>query len=616
MEEGAVRKKARLAGEEDLHDRVLHRGDSPSRIGIRQANISTIAFGLYRRHLDSLDEEENGEENGDRTDMSDINALIQLIEANGVVPFQEPLSSVASAADMLGILASVAYYQLASTALEGYLEGSKEARLLQEAQSFVDLSLKFFGRNAACRSMGANIGRMTETLSKESVTQWYQTAARDAQRVQREALVLLDQEHEDGSVQEWMELLLLNQVVKVEYLASESADEDGDDGDDADGYFSSSSVEGMSRFMAAMLLSRDGHHTSALRELKSFSTLTHRLHPNVWTGRDGNSARTATLATLPVSFRSVLPPRLYQRMCDVFAADAAFWRESDYANQGYYSFLVDITDKPQNLIDDVVINHLLPLTKQMLGSEAGDICAYEWWAHSRHASLGHMLHFDTDEANLEPDQAVHHPLMSSVLHLTGDETSGATIILDQTPDSTDVAHVCWRSVPHPNTFMVFPGNLLHGVLPCPGTDQSRGEKPAFSSRDVPTKKEWIQAPTTPSQRRLTFMIGFKTRRVPDQRQDESLYGPCAPIPPNTHEWVKEIERGYKDTATPSPPREENLPCSEVLPQVSPAWERLVANTVTPDNQPPLQLPAAMDLRFFVKGAPEFFRNSLLEHDSD
>lgn len=458
--------------------------------------------------------------------------------------------------------------------------------------------------------MGANIGRMTETLSKEGVTEWYETAARDAQRVRREALVLLDQEYEDGSVQEWMESLLLNQVVKVEYLTSEDADDDDDDG-----YFSSSSVESMSRFMAAMLLSRDGRHESALRQLKPFFTLTHRLHPNVWTGRGDSSTDTVIVAAPPVSFRSVLPPRLYQRMCDVFAADAAFWRESDYANQGYYSFLVDITDKPKNLIDDVVINHLLPLATQMLGADADEICAYEWWAHSRHTSLGHMLHFDTDEANLEPDQAVHHPLLSSVLHLTGDETSGATIILDQTPDSKDVAQVCWRSVPHPNTFMVFPGNLLHGVLPCPGTKQSTSEKPAFPSEDIPTERQWTQAPATPSQRRLTFMIGFKTRRVPDQRQDQSFYGPCAPIPPDTQEWVKEIQRGYKDPTTSSSPRPVHFPCSEELPRVSPAWERVVADKVIPDNQS-LQLPAAMDLRFFVDGAPEFFCNSLYEHDSD
>jgi hypothetical protein len=592
MEEGAARKKAKL-------DDLAVRESAP-------ANWKATAFGLYRRHLDSLDGEDGEEENGNPADMSDIKALIQLIKSNAVKPFQEPLSSVSCAADLLGILASVAYYQMASTSLEGYLEGNEEAHLLQDSQHFVDLSLQYFPRNAACRSMGANIGRMTETLSKEGVTEWYETAARDAQRVRREALVLLDQEYEDGSVQEWMESLLLNQVVKVEYLTSEDADDDDDDG-----YFSSSSVESMSRFMAAMLLSRNGRHESALRQLKCFSTLTHRLHPNVWNGRGDSSTDTAIATAPPVSFRSVLPPRLYQRMCDVFAADASFWRESDYANQGYYSFLVDITDKPKNLIDDVVINHLLPLATQMLGDDAGEICAYEWWAHSRHASLGHMLHFDTDEANLEPDQAVHHPLLSSVLHLTGDETSGATIILDQTPDSKDVAQVCWRSVPHPNTFMVFPGHLLHGVLPCPGTS----EKPAFPSEDIPTERQWIQAPATPSQRRLTFMIGFKTRRVPDQRQDESFYGPCAPIPPDTQEWVKEIQRGYKDTTTSSSPRPVNFPCSEELPRVSPAWERVVADKLIPGNQP-LQLPAAMDLRFFVDGAPEFFRNSLYEHDSD
>ena len=64
-------------------------------------------------------------------------------------------------------------------------------------------------------------------------------------------------------------------------------------------------------------------------------------------------------------------------------------------------------------------------------------------------SLGHALHFDTDKATIDTGEEVHHPILSSVLHLTGDATtSGPTIVLDQTPHSKSCAHVCWRSVPH------------------------------------------------------------------------------------------------------------------------------------------------------------------------
>ena len=130
---------------------------------------------------------------------------------------------------------------------------------------------------------------------------------------------------------------------------------------------------------------RDGHHDEALQHLQSFS-LTHRLHPNVWTGHDdGTLAKSITTTATPVSFRSVLPPKLYEKMCHTFAPDALFWKESDYDNMGYYSFLADIDGTVKNLIDEVVIHHLLPLAQEVLGETAKAICAYEWWAHSRQA---------------------------------------------------------------------------------------------------------------------------------------------------------------------------------------------------------------------------------------
>jgi hypothetical protein len=571
--------------------------------GAQFDDIVEEAFDLYRCHLDALedDDTDDEDENKSNDEHNHLSDLVQLFESNRPIkPFQEPLSSIRSLSDMLAILASVVYSQMASVAIERYLNGDES----QQPQDYIDSSLRYYPYNAACRSVAANFGRITSTLPRETITTWYQQAAQDANQVRREALDLLESDTSiDDSIKEWVELLLLQQVVGVEYNV---------DDDESEGHFSPSAVEGTCRFMAAMLLSRDGHHDDALQHLKSFP-LTHRLHPNVWTGRQQDSSsncqQRSSTTRAPVSFRGVLPPKLYQQMCHVFGPDANFWKESDYANQGYYSFLADLDGKVKNLIDDVVIHHLLPLTKQVLGDEAaGEICAYEWWAHSRQASLGHTLHFDTDEASLEPGETVHHPLLSSVLHLTGDETSGATVLLDQTPESTS-AKLCWRSVPHPNTFMVFPGDLLHGVLPCTGESTS-------TDTDTPDERPWVTPPPlrSSSNRRLTFMVGFKTRRVADQRRGETLYGPCAPLPRAAEAaWVREIQQGYKDKDSKviREPRVENIKMKE-LPCVSPTWECIPKNG---DEGDLLELPEGMDHRFFVNGEPaECFRKSLFEHD--
>ena len=77
---------------------------------------------------------------------------------------------------------------------------------------------------------------------------------------------------------------------------------------------------------------------------------------------------------------------------------------------------------------------------------ADSIVGYEWWPHTRpvQANLGHNLHFDTDESLLAETGDITHPIVSSVLYLTGGADSGATIVFDQTPDSKDIAKHGWK----------------------------------------------------------------------------------------------------------------------------------------------------------------------------
>jgi hypothetical protein len=450
---------------------------------------------------------------------------------------------------------------------------------------------------------------------------------------------LEDETIDDPLVKEWVELLLLNQVVGVEF----ETDNDDDDGEEEneneeeqsdedeeneeeeekeeDGQYSSSAVEATSRFMCAMLWSIEGRHDGALKHLQKFP-LTHRLHPNVWTVSKSQQHDVPPKA--PLVFRppqGILPESLYRSMTQLFAPDAVYWKESSYSNRGYHSYFMDYEKDraPKNVIEDMIVNHLLPRANQVL--EKGEsICGFEWWVHTRpiQANLGHNLHFDTDESMLAQEGKVTHPIMSSVLYLTGggDDEAGATIVLDQTPDSEKVAESCWQCIPKDNALMIFPGNLLHGVLPCPGHTESTsqdGHAAELSAEKL--MQSWNnESPgndTQPKPHRLTFMVGFWTRNVPATMKDRQLYGPCGPLPPATeeHTWVREMSKGYDAGSSTATKAETDMP-AVALPRVTPAWETIEPEVT--NDEPPLDIPQAIDHRFFVHGAPQCFRQSLFE----
>jgi hypothetical protein len=525
---------------------------------------------------------------------------------------------------------------------------------------------------------------------------------------------------EVSDLKQWIEVLLLNQTAGVEW-SGEDEDEDEDEGDDEEkeeerekkaacggkDSWSASLVESTSRFMAAMQLSIAGKHDEALeKHLRKFR-LTHRLHPNLWnnstnstnshkkpaSSANNNKEATDSDSSLPVlrfckkastadsntidggagGGGGVLPQPLYQRLCSVFAPDAAYWRESDYSSRGYYSYFMDrqvgckkeelatgdnsTEDEPQdknNLIRDVIENHLLPLVEQAIvehtttatTSPKEEIVGYEWWVHTRpiQANLGHNLHFDTDEALLFQEKKVTHPIYSSVLYLTGGAPGngggggGPTIVLNQTHDAQTVAQRGWRNEPMDNSLFLFPGNLLHGVLPCPGEaiattstndgDNKGGMLPDLNDLWKNDDKE--EKEQQKEHNRLTFMVGFWTRRVPDGMKEQKLYGPCGQLPPaneTEHSWVVEISKGYDEessakNAGTSLTRATDIEVETVAP-VTPVWEEIACYQDNIDGkkeedekngEPPLDIPGAIDHRFFVAGAPQCFRDSLFERD--
>ena len=622
-------------------------------------DLAVKAWGHYQSYLESLKNDPTG-------DVDELEEILEVCKdhvhaTNSSIDLDsEKYTTWSSVEAFMSVLISVCYFHLAECAISDYLvEGNATTdEGAKHVQGLLTKSLEYFPQNAATWSMGANFGRMTHLLSLSTARQWYERAAEFASRLRSHCLEFLgrDEDPLDDLLNGWVEILLLNQVAGVEFEEddeeTESTTNQEDVEDDADvdaeekecaseneeqdieGMYTASAVEETSRFMCAMLGSLEGRHDAVTKHLIPFG-ITHRLHPNVWKPTLANSAKVPTRA--PAIFDpkdGILPSHLYQGMKELFAPESMYWQESNYISRDYYSFFMDYDRErksPRNLIEDVIVNHLLPRAKQLLSKEEGDsICGFEWWTHTRpiRANLGHNLHFDTDEAILAQQGQVTHPILSSILYLTGggvsgsinDSRSGSTIILDQTPDAKEVAAQCWQGRPVDNAFLLFPGNLLHGVLPCPGLEGYGDGDDAEDLREGNVSSLWKRwkAPEdriTEKGTRLTFMVGFWTRNVPAAMKERRLYGPCGPIPPPSkeHTWVQKMMKSY------DPKDEHNehyytSPCSQLvpstLPLVSPAWEVIPTPENFGEDDQLLVVPRSIDHRFFVRGAPTCFYESL------
>ena len=626
----------------------------------KERSIAKQSYEHYKNYIEGDDEEEDDEEEGD------IDQLLEVIEILGpiITPFAAGPSTdnkndvISLLSDikksLLPILMSMSYLQLASHAMSYDMHDNEDNDNNNTSPKYYfNQSLHYWSTNPAAHSLLANYHRMNkQTLSSiEDICELYVKASEYAKYWRGVALEFLqtcnttttNDEDSLGGVdtKEWVELLILNGSLDVDYIGSEEQDneeeEDGEarvdeekSGNDTDEY-SSSDVEATASFMSAFLLSIMGKHDDVLTHLNKFH-LSHRIHPNVWKAAQSHNSndqlKLSSAAIQPSSSvlfsprmyynnNGVLPSDLYHDLCNLFAPDAKYWVESDYNNRGYYSYYIDLEGKtndskhnvrdcPSNVMEDVIVNHLLPLAERTLQesnakSSSQKIVGAEWWTHTRpiSANLGHPLHFDTDEVLLQKEKKVSHPIISSVLYLTGaGGGGGSTVVFDQTPESTEVAKQAWISQPMDNAFMVFPGNLLHGVLPCDGADSDGGD--------------------VGSANRLTLMVGFWTRDVTKEVHDKrSLYSPCGPMPPSNtpqHTWVSQSQKGYNH----SKPKNKYFQASEVnvLPSASPAWEKFKQIPERDDtfDATSLAIPKSLDHKFFVSNAPRCFSESLLEKE--
>ncbi|MBL0220169.1 MAG: hypothetical protein IPQ07_40655 [Myxococcales bacterium] len=112
-------------------------------------------------------------------------------------------------------------------------------------------------------------------------------------------------------------------------------------------------------------------------------------------------------------------------------------------------------DAPARLMFEQVIQHLrtfVPRGHEFVGAE--------WWLRATTTDTGFPFHFDRDEGIRG---SIVSPDLASILYLSN--AGGPTVILDATPSRTSAPSAGIAVYPRPGRFGMFPGSLLHGVLP-------------------------------------------------------------------------------------------------------------------------------------------------------
>jgi hypothetical protein len=119
-------------------------------------------------------------------------------------------------------------------------------------------------------------------------------------------------------------------------------------------------------------------------------------------------------------------------------------------SDGTYWYLVDA---PPRLLFEQVIQHLRSFVP-------GEFTGAEWWFRATTTDTGCPFHFDRDEAIR---RSIVSPGLATILYLSN--AGGPTVIVDATPSRVSAPKAAIVVHPRLGRFGMFPGTLLHGVLP-------------------------------------------------------------------------------------------------------------------------------------------------------
>ena len=269
-------------------------------------------------------------------------------------------------------------------------------------------------------------------------------------------------------------------------------------------------------------------------------------------------------------------------------------------------------------------------------------------------SLGHQLHFDTEERTLSATGEVLHPAVTAVTYLSAGgrdrsespsasplptTASSPTIIYDQQiADCTDgasgarIAHVA-----HPveGTTLFYPGERLHCVCPAAPPQRPAWQRPkrARVMPSAPSESQMQAGETVAREReepwiapcsdvireeaaapRVTLMVSFWTRPLgpkdgPKRARHSASTGVCAAVPPATRScsWPRTLDIPQLPSGVAydraEGKRQALSPQRLAVPEVSTPWERLPSSS-SADAWRGLVVPEERDMHFFVRSMAE------------
>lgn len=170
---------------------------------------------------------------------------------------------------------------------------------------------------------------------------------------------------------------------------------------------------------------------------------------------------------------NALPVDVFRRLAQAVREIGDEKLDKSYAT----NFWFDLQAQARNLAEETILR-LLPL------AQPGPNCiGVEWWLGRLKYGQSLAVHVDRDLSLHSRTGRVRHPLRSSILYLNRFRSS-PTVILQTESEGKSIA-------PEPNRYVVYPGDLRHGVLAQRSAPERRGLRLTF------LVNFWDQRPSPP-----------------------------------------------------------------------------------------------------------------------
>jgi len=159
-------------------------------------------------------------------------------------------------------------------------------------------------------------------------------------------------------------------------------------------------------------------------------------------------------------FENALPSSLFDRVASAVRATGGERLKRNYTTTFWFA----MGAAPRNVAEDAIVDLL------RLANPGPDCVGVEWWLGRLPQGKKLRFHFDRDMTLRKETGQFVHPILASILYLNLFPSS-PTVILDQVPGPDGESRIPEKPGVRaavdavPNRYLVFPGNLRHGVRP-------------------------------------------------------------------------------------------------------------------------------------------------------